>query len=193
VVFERSNVNQILYFLIAILVLALFLAPIATAIMILRKLDEAARVRKRRFGRVQFRFFIFDFFSLIFLLQLPFGFVTLESLKNGAGIAVGFLCCALVAVWWTTIRTVSDAGITTVGWRAFISMVVIPATFIGSFYIGIAAINFAQGEFSTRSTVWMVLAIVSLSVSPLIVRKALAAAETSESAQAEAPQQGEAL
>ena len=151
--------------------------PILLSIYLLKRLDSAAKIRREKFGKSQFKFFLVDFFSLIFLIQLPFNFLDPEFLDNRISFAIGLLVLAMVAVWWTTIVTVSQAGISTVRKRALISMIVIPSTYIGSFYLVIGGINLVIGQqFGTRAIVWFVVSAIGLVLSPFIVIQALNAA-----------------
>ena len=109
--------------------LVLLLCPLAYAIYILGRLDIAAKKRKLSGVETKFSFMIVDFFSLILLVQLPFNFV---SLRHGDGVSIfiiGISLFAVLLVWYTTIRTVSQAGISSFGWRALVSMIVIPVSY----------------------------------------------------------------
>ena len=154
----------------------LVFGPFVFAIFILKKLDTAAKQRREIFGKSKFRFMIVDFLSLILLLQMPFSLLGLD-LRLGDQVLVFLISLALLAltlVWLTTIKTVSQAGIVTFGWRALISMVLIPTMYIGSFFCGVPAVQLLWGErVSNAEIVWMVAAAVGMILSPWIVRGAL--------------------
>ena len=102
----------------------LVIGPFVFAIFILKKLDTAAKQRRVIFGKSKFRFMIVDFLSLILLLQMPFNLLRLD-LRLGDRVLVFLVSLALLAltlVWLTTIKTVSQAGVVTFGWRALISI-----------------------------------------------------------------------
>ncbi len=105
-------------------------APLCFAVHILRHFDYAA---KRRRAEVQI--FIVDFFSLIFMVQIPL--VVLRSQIDQRDFIVFCVTFVLVMIliWWTTVKTVAQAGIQTMGWRALISIIVIPSTYVGAFGI----------------------------------------------------------
>lgn len=153
------------------------IGPFVYAIYILRKLDTAAKLRKSTLGKTPFRFMIVDFFSLILLVQLPFNFLSFEVGDGGMIVAAFFAFCAVALVWLTTIKTVSQAGIVTFGWRALVSMILIPTMYVGSFYFGIASINLLFSEQkSSEAIVWLVVSLLGMIASPWIVRGALKSA-----------------
>lgn len=169
---------------------ALVLVPFGYAIFILKKLDAAAKQQlairsadPEQAGRIgagkpQFRFMIVDFFSLILLIQLPFNFVTF---RRGDGTVIFIIVISLVAVllvWFTTIKTVSQAGINSFGWRALVSMILIPTMYVGSFYVGIASLNLIWGNGSSgKAVVWLVVTLIGMVLSWWIVNGALGAAD----------------
>jgi len=169
--------ERILDFLTLLLGPVMFILPIGVSIFLLRKLDTAAKVRRQKFGKSDSKFFIVDIFSLVFIIQFPLQFLELAGADRGATIAIGILGVAMCAVWWTTITTVSQAGIVTVGWRALVSMVVIPSAYIGSFYLIIASVNWMRGDLAGRALAWLVLSVIGLLVSPFIVAAAIRNAE----------------
>ena len=154
----------------------LVIGPFVFAIYILKKLDAAAKQRRVIFGKSKFRFMIVDFLSLILLLQMPFNLLRLD-LRLGDRVLVFLVSLALLAltlVWLTTIKTVSQAGVVTFGWRALISMVLIPTMYIGSFFCGVPAVKLLWGErVSSAGIVWLVVSAVGMILSPWIVRGAL--------------------
>ena len=120
---------------------------------------------------------IVDFFSLILLVQLPFNFV---SLRHGDGVSIfiiGISLFAVLLVWYTTIRTVSQAGISSFGWRALVSMIVIPTMYVGSFYFGVGSINMLWGDASAEAVAWLAVISVGMFLSFWIVKGALKATE----------------
>ena len=154
----------------------LIFGPFAYAIFILKKLDAAAKQRKQSGGNTQFRFMIVDFFSLILLVQLPFNFVSLELGDVTSIVLIVISLIAVLLVWFTTIKTVSQAGISTFGWRALVSMILIPTMYIGSFYFGIASLNMIWGDMtSPRAIVWLVASFVGMVLSLWIVNGAVEA------------------
>ena len=160
----------------AILSPVLIFGPFVFAIFILKQLDNAARQRKSLFGKSKFRLMIVDFLSLILLVQMPFNLLRMD-LGLGDRMMVFLISAALVAltlVWFTTIKTVSQAGIETFGWRALISMILIPTMYIGSFFCGFPAVGLLWGErVPTAGIVCLVASVVGMLLSPWIVRGAL--------------------
>ena len=157
--------------------LVLLLCPLAYAIYILGRLDIAAKKRKLSGVETKFSFMIVDFFSLILLVQLPFNFV---SLRHGDGVSIfiiGISLFAVLLVWYTTIRTVSQAGISSFGWRALVSMIVIPTMYVGSFYFGVGSINMLWGDASAEAVAWLAVISVGMFLSFWIVKGALKATE----------------
>ena len=157
--------------------LVLLLCPLAYAIYILGRLDIAAKKRKLSGVENKFSFMIVDFFSLILLVQLPFNFV---SLRHGDGVSIfiiGISLFAVLLVWYTTIRTVSQAGISSFGWRALVSMIVIPTMYVGSFYFGVGSINMLWGDASAEAVAWLAVISVGMFLSFWIVKGALKATE----------------
>ena len=153
--------------------LVLILSPFCYAIFILKKLDAAATQRKQAGGETRFRFLIVDFLSLILLLQVPFNFVTLDLPDEMKVFLIAICLIALLLVWFTTIKTVSQAGISTFGWRALISMILIPTMYIGSFYFGFGCLSLIFGDASSRGIVWLVACVTGMILSPWIVSGAL--------------------
>lgn len=167
----------------------LIFAPFVYAVYILRKLDAAAKHRRRSDGETRFRFMIVDFFSLILLIQAPLNFVSLDLTQAMVTILIVISLIAILLVWFTTIKTVSAAGIDTFGWRALVSMVLIPTMYIGSFYFGVGTLSLFFGDASPAGVVWLVVCVVGMVVSPWIVNGALAsvlAASAIEPAQLDA-------
>jgi len=162
-------------FLILIL---LFFACCYSGFM-LRKLDVAAKLRMQALGSQPFRFMIGDLFSLMLLIQLPLKFLAFELDQRPMVFLFVICLIAVVLVWLTTIKTVSQAGIVTFGWRALISMVLIPTMYIGCFYFAVAlpmaVASFFDRRFpsSNEAMVWLVVALLGVVVSPWIVRGAL--------------------
>lgn len=161
------------------LILILLLGSCIYSGSILRKLDTAAKLRNKTRGAQRFRFMIGDFFSLFLLVQIPLKFLNFE-LKQGPMVFLIIVCLiAVVAVWLTTIKTVSQAGIDTFGWRALVSMVLIPTMYIGCFYFAIvlpmAIANVLEGPrpMSSEMMVWLVISLLGIITSPWIVRGAL--------------------
>ncbi len=117
--------------LIGIFFLLLFIfLPVIFAGWVLHTIDKASKLRKR-----PVKIYLVDFFSLVFLVQLPMAIVfqTPNRDEGGAIFAAGVFCVLMALVWWTTIKSVSRAGISSVSERACISLIVIPMTFVGSF------------------------------------------------------------
>jgi cobalamin synthase len=75
-----------------------------------------------------------DAFSLLFLLQLPLGAVhALASSDNEFAMWMRIFWCATCGtIWWTSVRTLSQAGVHK-GWqRALFATVALPLAFVGS-------------------------------------------------------------
>ena len=160
-------------FLGPILILLSLTLPIVLAIYILRQIDHAAKNR-----RAKVKIFIVDFFSLIFMIQLPF--VLLRDQMEEPGVIAGAIVFALVMilVWWTTVRMVSQAGIQTTGWRSLVSIIVIPATYFGAFGLLGCAVGIANPKTFRTSLVIGAFLLVGMIVSLLLTRAALKAART---------------
>jgi len=148
--------NQVLA---SFLGLALLFGSFGYAIFILKKLDSAAKKRQKSVGKTRIRFMILDFFSLILLIQVPFNFVDFEYFGLTAFFLLVISLSALLLVWFTTIKTVSHAGIVTFGWRALTSMILIPTM-------------------STQEVVWLVVSFVGMVLSWWIANGAVAAGAT---------------
>lgn len=171
--------------------LGLALLPLFIAVKTLRLLDRAAKERNR-----EFKFMIVDLFSLIFLIQIPLTLASGSDIGDAQGrviwpAAVVFIA-VMVLLWQVTIRTIGRSGISTWGQRLLISIVVIPATYIGS-YMGpfaVLSVAFQDERVAERpGFAWLAAAcIVSIAISYLIVRKILSLKimpPSSESSQAE--------
>jgi len=128
--------------------LVLILGPFVYAVFILKKLDAAAKRRKQSGGETRSRFMIVDLLSLVLLLQVPFNFLDIKYVEATTVVLTAIFLMALFLVWLTTIKTVSEAGITSFGWRALISMILIPTMYIGSFYFGVGSLGLISGEAS---------------------------------------------
>lgn len=175
----------ILSFILLMLAGLAFVVPIAVSVWMLRKLDRAAKVRRTAFRDADLekpptRIYIVDFFSLIFLIQIPFA-VTMNIDRthpfNGLGLVIIFALAGLLAVWWTTIRTVSEAGISSMRWRAIISMIVMPSAYIGCYFLPVGAINLLNSKFSSYLLFMTILAAIGLVVSPALIVRALNSVE----------------
>jgi hypothetical protein len=153
--------------------IAALISPFAFAIYILRSLDLAAKKR-----RAEYKFFVVDLFSLLFLVQLPLAIIGPTLSEPGAMIGAGVLSVAMILVWWTTVNTVSRAGIETTKWRTLISLIVIPSTYIGTFAIiglSFSLLDPPNGKILTQSIGWLVFNISCLIASLFITRAALRA------------------
>ena len=145
------------------------------AVFILRKLDKAANERKSS-GKLM----IGDFFSLIYLLQFPMAFYSnwatyrreTGEIRTGYGLAaVGAL--VMLAIWWKTIQTVCQAGITETSHRWGIAIIVIPTTFTGSYLMPWL---FVIGISEPERWPWAIYILITVSfiASMRIVNRALA-------------------
>lgn len=109
--------------------------PLIFSARILWMIDSAAR-RQRQPVKV----YLVDFFSLLFLVQLPYA-IFFQFYRNDTedwlmvSFAATIFAVVMLMVWWTTIRTVSRAGISSTAARSWISLLVIPMTYVGSFAI----------------------------------------------------------
>ena len=160
-------------FVVLLLVFTALFTPLVLAIYILRSIDLAA---KRRQAKVNF--FIVDLFSLIFLIQIPFVMMQAEIGSVGYYVVIGFSVIASMVVWWVTIRTVSQAGIMGTSWRLAISVVVIPSTFIGSFFlVGSCFVVWWDDEFRLTDAMLTLICLVGLIASFFITRVALTKAD----------------
>jgi len=149
----------------------------------LKQIDDAA---KRHEAPV--KIWLVDLFSLIFLIQLPLTYVS--QWQTEVEISVVILMVVLFSaimtlVWWTTIKTVSRAGITMVLWRSAISLVVIPMAYVGSFAIMAVAISLLNGGkpiFGQRMSPWIVesVLVALMAGSMLIVKRAVFVADETQ-------------
>lgn len=114
-----------------LLILATFL-PILFAAVILNRIDRAARIRRQPVN-----VYLVDLFSLIFLIQIPMAIKLQLKIEDEPAtmFAVIVFSLMMLLIWWTTIRAVSKAGIVRVSSRVWISILVIPMTYVGSFAI----------------------------------------------------------
>ena len=154
----------------------LVVGPFLYAVYILRQLDQAARQRKKFMVKTKFRFMIVDFFSLILLIQMPFNLLRIDSVDATPINLMTFLSViALTSVWFTTIRTASQAGIVTFKWRALVSMILIPTMYIGCFYISIISMYWLTGQSSPsrEAFAWLFVSVIGMVASMWIVRGAL--------------------
>ncbi len=160
--------------------LVVLFGPFIYAGFVLTKLDAAAKLRKGSQVGQRWRFMIVDFFSLMLLVQMPFRLLVFELDRQTLVWLVTVCLGAVVAIWFTTIKTVSQAGIVSFRWRALVSMVLIPTMYLGSFYFGIATINWFHGELkSIQAIFWLVISLVGMVASPWIVRGALKSVDQS--------------
>ncbi len=146
-----------LQILMALLILGVILVPIFFAGFILRLLDKAAKARQR-----PVRYYLVDFFSLVFLIQIPFALILQMPNRDNfaAALVAGFFGLMMALVWWTTIKTVSRAGIVRVADRSWISLLVIPMMYVGSFAIVGIAITLLRGPKGFQVQ-WVVVEICS--------------------------------
>lgn len=160
--------------MIELLFLALLIGPFVYAIFVVRKLDQAARQRKKFVVKTKFRFMIVDVLSLILLIQIPFKLLSLGARDGSVQVLIFLFLAALTLVWFTTIRTVSEAGITTFKWRALVSMILIPTMYIGCFYFSITSIFWLNGNRLPREmAIWLGISLTGMVFSPWILRGAL--------------------
>ena len=117
---------------------------------ILGPLDRAARNRRHP---VQFT--MLDFFSLLFLLQLPLGVVhSFWSAEETGAVWVldGFGWFATGLMWWISVRTLSRAGIHKPWHRVVFLLLVLPLAYSGiiaaPFLFAALLATFAQGATS---------------------------------------------
>ena len=164
--FSMAEWVEILFFLFGIA------APLFFAVYILRHFDYAA---KRR--RAEVRIFIVDFFSLIFMVQIP-----LVVLRNQIDLREFIFFCVtfvlvMILIWWTTVRTVAQAGIQTTGWRTLISIIVIPSTYVGAFGIpSCVAVFTAANEATARWALGIgIFLVFAMTVSLFITKAAMKA------------------
>ena len=159
--------------LLALLMLGVILIPVFFAGFILRLLDKAAKDRQQKV-----RVYVVDFFSLLFLMQIPMAIMlqlpTQEKFLPAVVSCIFSLIMALV--WWTTIRTVSRAGIFRVADRVWISLLVIPMMYVGSFaMIAISTTIFSNNLNNFRIDLAVIeVVLVALMIASLVVtRRAL--------------------
>ena len=124
-------------FLIPIL-LACIVLPFVFSGFILHAIDTAAKRRQQ-----PVKIWLVDLFSLMFLVQLPLAILFQFEYEDQRPIfiAAALLTAGMLLIWWATIKTVSRAGIIHVSDRAWISLLVIPMTYLGSFAIVVVGGN----------------------------------------------------
>ncbi len=150
-------------------VILLLLSPLFVAGYMLGQIDKAARRQ-----RAPVKIWLVDLFSLVFLIQIPLALISRwqTEMEIGPLIAIVLLFCGIMTlVWWTTIKTVSRAGITSVFWRSAISLFVIPMAFVGSFAIMIITLGLADGQ----AGLWFIdsVLVLMMACSILIVKRAI--------------------
>ena len=133
----------------------LVLAPMIVAGRMLHQLDVAAKKRK-----APVKVWLVDFFTLLFLVQLPLAFVVKNlgiNVRGRAAVAVG-LCLVAMLVWWGTVKTISGAGITKVFWRSAISLFAFPMAYLGSFALSINGVHLVnqRAHDPNYNTVWAI-------------------------------------
>ncbi len=162
-----------------LLTFGLVIAPFIYAILILKRLDAAAKKRKQAGRKLESRFMLVDIMSLIFMVGVPFKILDFDIGLEVSTILIVASLCAALAVWSITIKTISMAGISTFGWRALVSMVLIPTTYFGCFYVGIVFANLIWGAgISAEATVWLVFSLIGMVASPWIVLGSLRSASS---------------
>jgi hypothetical protein len=118
--------------------------------VILGPLQKAAR----RAGQPT-QFYMTDFAWLLIQLQATLGLVSAYVARNPAWafyLVLGFLGCALTAMWWGAVRALSQAGVKGVLRRAVLILVLLPgveATMVGAIFFCGAAPILAYRELRT--------------------------------------------
>ena len=184
---QPISYSSLIETLMVVAMFASVAAPLAYAIWILKRLDAAAKEQKEAGRKPKSTFMLVDLLSLIFLVGIPF-----KILDSDFGIEISIFLIAVsiiaaTAVWFTTIDTISIAGIKTFGWRALVSMVLIPTMYFGCFYFAMGLFSLLWGnEPSVEATTWLVFSFIGIVASPWIVRGALRSASSTVPAETEA-------
>lgn len=152
-----------------LVMIAVVVTPFAFAIGILRRLDNAAKIRK-----ANVKYHVADLFGLFFLVQLPLAMIVGRFENNEAKIAGVVLAAAMLLVGWTTIKTVSRAGINHPVWRILVSLIVIPSTYIGSFaFVVVMSLLIFESDSSFLNVGIALLTISGLILSSWITNRAI--------------------
>jgi hypothetical protein len=164
--------------LLALLMLSVILIPVVFAGFILRLLDKAAKARRR-----PVKIYIVDFFSLLFLMQIPLAIMMQLPNRDRvlSTVVSGVFSLLMALVWWTTIKTVSRAGIVQIADRCWISLLVIPMMYVGSFAIIAIALTIFSNNFSKFQIDLAVIEAVLVALmflSLVVTRRALQRRET---------------
>ena len=140
----------------------LFLSPWFFSAMILRMIDRAASLRKQ-----SFRIALIDMFSLVFMIQIP-NAIAIRVYDREDGLSWIMLTAGaalMVLLWLVTIDRVSRAGIHSTSARAWISLLVIPVTYVGSFCMNGLVIRLYWGivfGVDSDSAIWNALTAMAL-------------------------------
>jgi hypothetical protein len=124
-------VNGIIGLLMLVGVLVLVVSALTFGAWVVRPVDRAARGR-----RYPPQFSLFDFLCLFVLIQLPTGLVhgLLDARKELAAICIldafGWGACS--AMWWVSVRTLSQAGVSNPRHRAVFLLVALPIAVFGA-------------------------------------------------------------
>ncbi len=141
--------------------------PLVFAGAILRYIDRAARLKNR-----PVKVHTVDFFSLIFLVQIPMAIaIQVENRGDQAGpilASIGF-GAMMALIWWTTIKAVSRAGIDKFAYRFWISLLVIPMTYVGSFAIIAIGVTMNTSRYPFGALIAIELVLIALLVVSLLV------------------------
>lgn len=85
------------------------------------------------------RFYVVDMVALLFLLQLPFVFLSMASRAHGAAdvaLTGGFLVLMVIAIWWRGVSLLSTLGVAQNLRRFFFTTLFLPLSLLGS--LGVA-------------------------------------------------------
>ncbi len=146
----------------SLLTLGFSLTLLGITVFFLRQIDNAAKKRGAPFG-----IFLVDLFSLSFMIAIPLAIVTSNGVEFDDRVAplltiIGIPTMALV--WWTTIRTVSKAGINNSVWRAGVSLIVIPMCYVGNIVIGVLTAGILHGEINDTRMIALDGLLIALTI-----------------------------
>lgn len=123
--------NGIIEMLVALGVVALVVSALAFGAWVVRPIDRAAKGRRH-----PPQFSLFDFLCLFVLIQLPTGLIhgLLDVREEWFMVCVldvyGWGACG--AIWWLSVRTLSQAGVSNPRHRAVFLLLAIPIAIFGA-------------------------------------------------------------
>jgi hypothetical protein len=182
-VLSMSVIYPMAELFIVSLIIGGILLPFVFSGFILHTIDNAAKQRRQ-----PVMIWLIDLFSLMFLVQLPLAilFRFEYEQRQPVVVAAALITGVMLLIWWATTRTVSKAGISRVSDRAWIALLVIPMTYLGSFAIVViggclaSSVWGSSNDFNVPVLAGIELALIgllifSLHVARRVVRRSAAA------------------